>query len=171
MEKRLLSKPSDPTARVYIKFDSTSAAQSAVSKFDKQPADGNILQVTITNSALVSRMGVKNKSADVPLDLLAPAESATGGCAWRFPERLWSIDFRLYRMRSDELIRTDPRAKVIVDPSGVNSQLQPATPSSMPASRGQPRGRGGSRGGGRGGRARGGQNIRGGKLSERMDMD
>jgi len=75
-------------------------------------------------------------------------------------------------MRSDELIRTDPRAKVIVDPSGFNSQLQPATSSATPVPRGQPRGRGG-RGGSRGGRGRGGQNnsIRGGKLSERMALD
>jgi len=153
LEKRLLSKPSDPTARVYIKFDSASGAQSAVSKFDRQPADGNILQVSITSSALVSRMGVKNKSPDVSLDLLAPSESIPGG------------------MRSDELIKTDPRAKVIVDPSGINSKLQPAASSSTRGQvRGQPRGYGG-RGVGRGGRGRGGQNTRGGKLSERMVMD
>jgi len=152
LEKRLLSKPSDPTARVYIKFESASAAQSAVSKFDKQAADGKILHVTVTNSALGSRMGVKTKPADSPVDLLAPSESVMGG------------------MRSDELIKTDPRAKVIVDPSGTNAQLQPATPSSAPAQRGQPRGRGG-RGVGRGGRPRGGQSNRGGKLSERMNLD
>jgi len=81
LERRLLSKPSDPTARVFIKFENTSAAQSAVSKFDKQPADGNILQVTITSSALGSRMGVKNMSTDAPLDLLTPSGSVTGGCA------------------------------------------------------------------------------------------
>ena len=169
MEKRLLSKPSDPTARVYIKFDSTSAAHSAVSKFDRQPADGNILQVSITNSALGSRMGVRNKTVDVSSDLLAPGESATGGCARWFPKSQLSINFNLRRMRSDELIKTDPRAKVIVDPSGVNAQLQPAPSNSTPAPRGQPRGRGG-RGGGRG-RVRGGLSTRSGKLSERMDMD
>jgi hypothetical protein len=81
LEKRLLSKPSDPTARVYIKFESASAAQSAVSKFDKQAADGKILHVTVTNSALGSRMGVKTKPADGPVDLLAPSESVMGGCA------------------------------------------------------------------------------------------
>jgi RNA recognition motif-containing protein len=80
LEKRLLSKPSDPTARVYIKFENASAAQSAVSNFDKQPADGNILQVSIINSALGSRMGVKIKSADGPVDLLVPSESVMGGC-------------------------------------------------------------------------------------------
>lgn len=75
-------------------------------------------------------------------------------------------------MRSDELIKTDPRAKVIVDPSGINSQLQPATSRSPPAPRGQPRGRGGRGGGsGRGVRGRGGQSTRGGKLSQRMDLD
>ena len=115
-------------------------------------------------------MGVKSKSTDVPLDLIAPNESAMGGCAQQFPEHQWSINLGLRRMRSDELIKTDPRAKVIVDPSGVNSQLQPATSSSTPAPRGQPRGRGG-RGAGRAGRGRGGQSNRGGKLSERMDMD
>jgi hypothetical protein len=73
-------------------------------------------------------------------------------------------------MRSDELIKTDPRAKVIVDPSGINSYLRPATSSSPPGSRGQPRGRGG-RGSSRGARGRGGQSNRGGKLSQRMDMD
>lgn len=73
-------------------------------------------------------------------------------------------------MRSDNLIKTDPRAKVIVDPSGVNSQLQPATSGSTPTSRSQPRGRGG-RGSSRGGRGRGGQSSRGGKLKERMDLD
>jgi hypothetical protein len=81
-----------------------------------------------------------------------------------------SINFGLRRMRSDELIKTDPRAKVIVDPSGINSQLQPATSSSTPTSGSQPRGRGG-RGSSRGGRGRGWQSSRGGKLSQRMDLD
>lgn len=85
---------------------------------------------------------------------------------------LGSVNFGLCRMRSDELIKTDPRAKVITDPSGINSQLQPATSGSATASRGQSRGRGG-RGSTRGGRGRGGQSSRGGggKLSQRMDLD
>lgn len=68
-------------------------------------------------------------------------------------------------MRSDELIRVDPRAKVITDPSGVNKLLEPAQ--SKPASSGPRRGgRGGGRG--RGGPGRGGA---GRSLSDRMELD
>ena len=86
------------------------------------------------------------------------------------PSKFISPYFALRRMRSDELIKTDPRAKVIVDPSGINAQLPPATSSSTQTLRGQARGRGG-RGMSRGGRGHGGQNRRGGKLSERMVLD
>jgi hypothetical protein len=83
-------------------------------------------------------------------------------------------------MRSDELIARDPRAKVIVDPSGVNKLLEPVHSKPVPVG---PR-RGGDGGGGGvarrtgpgpGGRgARGGQRGRGGpgrSLSDRMDLD
>ena len=75
-------------------------------------------------------------------------------------------------MRSDELIARDPRAKVIVDPSGINKLLEPVQSKPVPVG---PR-RGGARGNATGGRegGRGGPRGRGGpgkSLSDRMDLD
>ena len=79
-----------------------------------------------------------------------------------------------FRMRSDELIARDPRAKVILDPSGVNKLLEPAASSSTPIG---PRRGGGGRGnrgatpGGRRGRGGRGQGGPGRSLSDRMVLD
>lgn len=77
-------------------------------------------------------------------------------------------------MRSDELIARDPRAKVIVDPSGINRLLEPV--SSKPTPVGPRRGgaaRGnatGGRGGAKGARGRG-KGGPGRSLSDRMELD
>jgi hypothetical protein len=71
------------------------------------------------------------------------------------------------RMRSDQIIRSDPRAKVITDPSGSNKLLEPVQSKPTPT--------GPRRGGRGGGRPRAGPSRgRGGgsrTLSDRMDLD
>jgi hypothetical protein len=72
-------------------------------------------------------------------------------------------------MRSDQIIHSDPRAKVITDPSGTNKLLEPvqSKPTPIGPRRGG-RGGGRSRGGpGRGGGGGGGNRT----LSDRMDLD
>jgi len=65
-------------------------------------------------------------------------------------------------MRSDSLIKQDPRAQVLVAPPGADpADYLPAGLSS--------RGNGGNARRGRGGRGRGGR--RGGGMAARMDMD
>ncbi|KAG8799089.1 hypothetical protein FRC17_007226 [Serendipita sp. 399] len=157
LEHRLLTRADAPSIRVYLNFETPQGAQAAVSRFDKQTADGRTLNVFIVSasSSLASRLGVEQQRKNLPskthVDLLAPNSSSTGG------------------MRSDELVLNDPRAKVITDPSGVNQLIHTANASN---SGGGGRGRGGEhrRGGGRGrGRGRGGPPNR--SLSSRMDVD
>jgi hypothetical protein len=64
----------------------------------------------------------------------------------------------IFRMRSDQIIRSDPRAKVITDPSGANKLLEPVQSKPTPT--------GPRRGGRGGGRPRGAR-----MLSDRMDLD
>jgi len=148
VDKRLLSDGSAPSAHVYIRFQTAQAAQTAVSQFDGQSADGRQLKVFMVSAgSLGSRLGLdarKNPTKEVR-DVLGGPSSSSG-------------------MRSDEIIMNDPRAKVIVDPSGINEMLRPtpAPPSTRGTGRG--RGRGGIRGSGA--RARGAKS-----LSARMELD
>ncbi|KIM31500.1 hypothetical protein M408DRAFT_320674 [Serendipita vermifera MAFF 305830] len=148
-EYRLLSPPSASSVRVFLHFETSQGAQTAVTQFDKQTADGRTLNVfTVSAGPLGSRLGVAGRKGPPKgnVDLLADTTSSGG-------------------MRSDELIARDPRAKVILDPSGINKLLEPA---STKPSQGGPR-RGGGRGrSGRGARGQGGP-VR--SLSDRMVLD
>ncbi|KAF8176513.1 hypothetical protein BJ912DRAFT_986788 [Pholiota molesta] len=139
---------SDP--RIRISFKTAASAASAVQKFHNQPADGKILSVKIvgTSSAgttLVGRLGgvdglglVREEGS---VDLLMGGDEETGS-----------------KMRSDSLLKADPRAHVLLAPPGADPKDY------IPASES----RGGRRGGGRG---RGGRRGRRGGNGSRMDLD
>ncbi|KAF9485959.1 hypothetical protein BDN70DRAFT_870434 [Pholiota conissans] len=139
---------SDP--RIRISFKTAASATSAVQKFHSQPADGKILSVKIvgTSSArttLVGRLGGTDGLGLVreegSVDVLMNSED-TGS-----------------KMRSDSLIKADPRAHVMLAPPGADPKDY------IPASE--------SRGARRGGRGRGGarRGRRGGNGGGRMDLD
>ncbi|KAG8830170.1 hypothetical protein FRB91_000712 [Serendipita sp. 411] len=150
VDHRLLTRPDASSIRVYLNFESPQGAQAAVSRFDKQTADGRTLHVfVVTAGTLASRLGVEQRKnpSRANVDLLGGNSSGTGG------------------MRSDDLILNDPRAKVITDPSGINRLLQTSNTSSGGNSH-----RGDNRRGGRG-RGRGRPTGPGRSLSARMDVD
>lgn len=141
--------PGNDELCIRITYKEASAAASAVKKFDKQPADGKVLSVTIVGASsqgntLGGRLGGKDGlglvrqegSVDVLID------SSEGGS----------------KMRSDSLINSD-RAQVLTAPPGADPKDYAPTS-----------GRGRGRGRGRGGRRGNGGNKRGG-LSSRMDID
>ncbi|KAH6914335.1 hypothetical protein BKA70DRAFT_1182449 [Coprinopsis sp. MPI-PUGE-AT-0042] len=144
-EQRLMDGGENP--RVRLQFKTAAAATSAISKFHNQPADGKVLQVTVVGvstagASLASRFGPDGMDLvrqEGSVDVLMDTDSNGGS-----------------KLRSDALLKTDPRAQVLVAPPGAN-----------PREYSQGGGRRGGRGRGRrgrGGRGRGGGN-------ERMDMD
>ncbi|KAJ7502924.1 hypothetical protein B0H11DRAFT_2188063 [Mycena galericulata] len=141
-----------PEVKIRVTFKTASSATGAVQKFHNQPADGKTLSVQIIGSAatgLGGRLGgadglglVREEgSVDVLMD------TATEGGS---------------KMRSDSLLRADPRAQVLVAPPGAD----PADYVQGPSPR---NGRRGGWRGGRGGRRGGGK--RGGQGGGRMDID
>ncbi|KAF7783156.1 hypothetical protein Agabi119p4_2532 [Agaricus bisporus var. burnettii] len=140
--------------KVRITFKAAASATSAVQKFHNQAADGKVLNVRVVGSTAVgtsfsSRLGgpdglglVRDEGS---VDLLM-GEGDSGS-----------------KMRSDSILKEDPRAHVLVAPPGTNPEEYTQAPS----------GRGGRRGG-RGGRGRGGRRGGGGRQGHggnRMDLD
>jgi len=149
--KSVSKKGDDP--RIRITFKTPASAASAVQKFHNQPADGKILSVKIVGNSGTS-LGGRLGGADgldlvreeKSVDVLMEAEGDSGS-----------------KMRSDSLLKADPRAHILVAPPGVDpaDYLPAPTPSSRGNGRrsGPGRGRGGRRGGKRGG------------IAARMDLD
>ncbi|KAF8070776.1 hypothetical protein FPV67DRAFT_1488687 [Lyophyllum atratum] len=149
---RLVAAGDEP--RIRLTFKIPTSASGAVSKFNNQPADGKVLAVRIVGATsagttLSGRLGgtdglglVREEgSVDVLMD------SQDGGS----------------KMRSDSLLRADPRAQVLVAPPGANPADYVQAPSN--AGHNGPRRGGGFRGG------RGGRRGRRGGLEARMDTD
>ncbi|KAF9243118.1 hypothetical protein BU15DRAFT_72318 [Melanogaster broomeanus] len=118
-------------------------AATAVSKFDKQPADGRILRVSIVgvqSVGLSGRLGgvdIVNENGSVDVLMGAGADDEGGS-----------------KMRSDSIMNSDPRASVLVSPPGTDSKAHNQRNNSrpeVPRYRGGRRGGRGRRGGGRGG--------------------
>ncbi|KAI0827870.1 hypothetical protein BC628DRAFT_121680 [Trametes gibbosa] len=118
----------DPVVRLTYKNEKD--AQAAVAKFHGQPADGRMLEVKIVggvNATLSGRISAALVEGSVDV-LMGDNVSNTGS-----------------KMRSDEILGTDPRAHVLVAPPGTNPKDYVQKPA-----RGRGRGRGGRgrRGGG-----------------------
>ncbi|KAJ7928468.1 hypothetical protein B0H13DRAFT_1597468 [Mycena leptocephala] len=139
---------SKPEVVIRVTFKNAPSASAAVQKFHNQPADGKTLSVRIVGMMRrVLEVGLEG-SVDVLMD------SATEGGS---------------KMRSDSLLRADPRAQVLVAPPGANPADYVQAPSGPRNGGGAwRRGNGGGRGG-RGGRRGGGK--RGGNGGGRMDVD
>jgi hypothetical protein len=132
---------------VQIQFKEAKAATEAISKFHGQAADGGLLSVTLVGArssgvTLGSRLGAHDG-----LDLVRDEGSV---------DVLMQSNNGDSKMRSDSLLKTDPRAQVLIAPPGAN-------PADYTQST---RGRGGRRGG-PGGRGPGRRRGRG----ARMDLD
>ncbi|KAJ6593543.1 hypothetical protein B0H19DRAFT_1056079 [Mycena capillaripes] len=147
---------SKPEVVIRVTFKTPPSASAAVQKFNNQPADGKTLSVRIvgTNATgLGGRLGGSDGLGLVreegSVDILM--DSATEGGS---------------KMRSDSLLRADPRAQVLVAPPGANPADYVQTPSGPRNGGAWRRGGGGrgSRGGRRGGAKRG-------KGGGRMDVD
>ncbi|KAJ7668538.1 hypothetical protein DFH06DRAFT_982932 [Mycena polygramma] len=150
----MTSKP-EPVIRVY--FKTAPSAASAVQKFNNQPADGKTLSVKIVGinaTSLGGRLGGADGLGLVreegSVDILMDSANEGGS-----------------KMRSDSLLRADPRAQVLVAPPGANPADYVQTPSG-PRNGGGAWRRGGNGRGGRSGR-RGGGGKRGN--GGRMDVD
>ncbi|KAG2153343.1 hypothetical protein DEU56DRAFT_774720 [Suillus clintonianus] len=134
---------------VRLTFKTVAMADAAVAKFNGQPADGKILQVSIVGTKAVGLSGrlagvdVVDDSVDVLME---------GG------------DESASKMRSDSIIASDPRASVLVAPPGADpKQYSQHSNSRADTQKWQRGGRG--RGRGRGRRAGGGGGAPG------MDID
>ncbi|TFK23932.1 hypothetical protein FA15DRAFT_670020 [Coprinopsis marcescibilis] len=138
-----------PDPRVRLHFKTAEAAQAAFKKFDGQPADGKVLQVTIVGTStagqsLASRFGKDGLGLvreEGSVDILMDSTDTSS------------------KLRSDALLNSDPRAHILVAPPGTN-----------PAEYVQDS-RGGRRGGGRGGRGRRGRGGRRGGGGDSMVTD
>ncbi|KZT69703.1 hypothetical protein DAEQUDRAFT_756839, partial [Daedalea quercina L-15889] len=132
--KSVLSKRDPPVVRVTFKHENE--AQAAVAKFDGQPADGRTLSVRVVggmNATLVGRLEPAATDGD-SVDVLMEDDGSSGS-----------------KLRSDDILAKDARARVLVAPPGMN----PADYVQRPARGGRGRGRGRGRGGRRGGGGRG----------------
>ncbi|KAF8161248.1 hypothetical protein B0H34DRAFT_372329 [Crassisporium funariophilum] len=141
--------------RIRITFKTPAAAITAVQKFHNQPADGKILSVKVIGSSstgmtlggrLGGRDGLGLVREEGSVDVLMDADHDSGS-----------------KMRSDSLLRADPRAQVLLSPPGTNPADYLPAPS-------EPRG-GGRRGGGRGQNSRRGGRRGGNGGNGRMDID
>jgi len=150
-DQKSVSNKTDPKIR--ITFKTPASATSAVQKFNNQPADGKILSVKVvgtssTGTSLGGRLGGNDGLGLVreegSVDVLMDAGEETGS-----------------KMRSDSVLKADPRAQVMVAPPGADpADYLPANTNS----------RGNARRGGRGGRG-GKRGRRGGNGGPRMDTD
>ncbi|KAG1742541.1 hypothetical protein EDB19DRAFT_1701722 [Suillus lakei] len=140
---------------VRITFKLPAQADAAVNKFNGQPADGKILQVSIVGTKAVGLSGrlAGVESVDDSVDVLM--EGGEEGAS---------------KMRSDSIIASDPRASVLVAPPGTDPKQYSQQPHPNARADGQKWHRGGSgRGRGRG-RARRGERG-GGERGAGMDID
>lgn len=139
---------------VRITFKLPAHADAAVNKFNGQPADGKILQVSIVGTKAVGLSGrlAGVDAVDDSVDVLMEGGDEGNSS----------------KMRSDSIIASDPRASVLVAPPGADPrQYSQQSPSNSRAD-GQKWHRGGR------GRGRGGRGRRGGGGGERgvgMDID
>lgn len=79
-EHRLLSAPNAPSVRVFLHFETPQGAQTAVSQFDKQTADGRTLHVfTVNAGPLGSRLGVVGRKGPPKGNVDLLADSAPSG--------------------------------------------------------------------------------------------
>lgn len=81
-EFRLLSAPTATSVRVFLQFETAQGAQSAISQFDKQTADGRVLKVFVVSAgSLGSRLGVETRKNPPKgnVDLLAGSPSSGRG--------------------------------------------------------------------------------------------
>ncbi|KAH0588762.1 hypothetical protein H2248_004564 [Termitomyces sp. 'cryptogamus'] len=148
---RLVTPTDADSPRIRLTYKSPAHAAAAVTRYNNQPADGNILSVRIVGStSAATGLGVRLGGAD-GLGLVRQEGSV---------DVLMDAGNSGSKMRSDSL-RDDPRAQVLVAPPGAN----PADYTPAPANS-----RGAGRRGGRGGRGGGRRGRRGG-LETRMDTD
>ncbi|PSR79482.1 hypothetical protein PHLCEN_2v7007 [Hermanssonia centrifuga] len=121
-----LSRTDPVTVRLTFKFEKD--AQSAVKKFDGQPADGRILSVKVVggvNATLGGRLGVAvGDSVDVLME-----ETSSGS-----------------KLRSDDILAQGSRASVLIAPPGTDPSDYVQAPQRGGRGRGRGRGRGGRRG-------------------------
>ncbi|KAF4621303.1 hypothetical protein D9613_000820 [Agrocybe pediades] len=155
-QRSMSSNSNDP--RIRITFKTAASANSAVQKFHNQPADGKVLSVKIVGASaagttLGGRLGGKDGLGLVreegSVDILMDAGEESGS-----------------KMRSDSLLKVDPRAHVLIAPPGADpADYMPGSTDTRAGRRGHGRGRGGRRGGRRGGGGKGGND------GARMDLD
>jgi len=93
ISSKLTSTSGADSETVHIKFETQDHAAEAVSMFNKQAADGRILEVEILGNALMPT----SKSVDALLE-----DGNTGGS----------------KLRSDAIMATDSRAQVLTNPLG-----------------------------------------------------
>lgn len=132
---------------VRLTFKQPEHAEAAVAKFNGQPADGKILQVSIVGMKAV---GLSGRLAGVDFVDDSVDVLMEGG------------DEGSSKMRSDSILASDPRAIVQIVPPGVDPKQYGEQSNSQPeAQRWQRGGRGRGRGRGRrgGGRGRGGAGM------------
>ncbi|KAF9228363.1 hypothetical protein BS17DRAFT_773575 [Gyrodon lividus] len=142
VSSELATNKSSENVIVRLTFKQAAHAAAAVSKFDKQPADGRVLHVSIVgvqSVGLSGRLGgvdIVNENGSV--DILIGGNDDGGS-----------------KMRSDSIMNSDPRATVLVSPPGTDSKAYNQQNNSRPEGqrwqRGGRRGGRGRRGGGRGG--------------------
>ncbi|PPQ88455.1 hypothetical protein CVT25_011581 [Psilocybe cyanescens] len=152
-QKSMSNNRNDPKIR--ITFKTAASATSAVQKFHNQPADGKILSVKIVGtSAAGTSLGGRLGGTD-GLDIVRDEGSVD--ILMNAGEETSS------KMRSDSLLKADPRAQVLLAPPGAD----PAEYTQTTETRG-----GGRRGGrGRGGAGRSGRGRKRGNNGSRMDLD
>ncbi|KIK97267.1 hypothetical protein PAXRUDRAFT_825112 [Paxillus rubicundulus Ve08.2h10] len=149
VSSELATNKSSDNVTVRLTFKQVAHAAAAVSKFDKQPADGRVLHVSIVgvqSVGLSGRLGgvdVVNENGSV--DVLMGGNNDGGS-----------------KMRSDSIMHSDPRAMVLVVPPGTNTKVH------NQRNNFRAEGQRGQRGGRRGGRGRHGGG--GGGVSG-MDID
>ncbi|KIJ65874.1 hypothetical protein HYDPIDRAFT_129888 [Hydnomerulius pinastri MD-312] len=150
ISSELSSNKASDNVVVRLTFKQPAHAAAAVSKFDKQPADGRTLQVSIVGVQAVGLtgrlggVGLVNDNGSV--DVLISGDSEGGS-----------------KMRSDSILASDPRASVLVAPPGADpkaySQRNNSRPEGQRWSRGGRRGGRGRRGGGGGAGAGAGMDV------------
>ncbi|KAJ7076851.1 hypothetical protein B0H15DRAFT_573522 [Mycena belliarum] len=149
-----------PEVTIRVTFKAPSAASAAVGKFHNQPADGKTLSVRIVGSTATGLggrlggpdgLGLVREEGSVDILMDTPTEGGS-------------------KMRSDSLLRADPRAQVLVAPPGADPADYVQAPAG-PRNGGTWRRGGGGGGGGRGRGGRRGGGKRGGNGGGRMDVD
>ncbi|KAG6864798.1 hypothetical protein C0991_007054 [Blastosporella zonata] len=142
--------------RIRLTYKSPAHAAAAVAKYNNQPADGNILSVRVVGATSASTgLGVRLGGSD-GLGLVRQEGSV---------DVLINTVDSGSKMRSDSLLRADPRAQVLVSPPGTDPKDYTQQPPTHQRHGNPRRGGRGGRGGGRRGAAR-----RGG-LQSRMDTN